>query len=323
MCARREGAKLKAYLVQRLIAIIPVMLIVGVVVFSIIHITPGCPAAVMLGPDATPDEIEALRDRMGLNEPALVQLISWFGGILRGDFGFSIFLRMPVLKAIAERAEPTLLLTLFSCLIAVTVGVMAGLLAAVKRNSWVDQMVMVLALVGVSMPTFWLGLNLIYLFSLTLGWFPVAGYVPVSGGIQNMLRHMVLPSITLGFMSMGLIARMTRSCMLEVLGQDYIRVARSKGLAERVVIYKHAFRNALIPTMTVIGLTFAILMGGAIITETVFTIPGVGRLMISSVLRRDYPLIQGTVMIIAGLYVFINLIIDIIYVYIDPRIEYT
>ncbi len=313
---------MKAYLARRVLSILPVMLIVGIVVFSIIHITPGDPVAVMLGPDASSEEVEAARRALGLDEPALTQFVSWFGGVLRGDFGYSIFLRKPVLAAIAERAEPTLLLTSFSCLIAVTLGVGAGLVAAVRRNSWVDQIIMVIALLGVSMPTFWLGLNLIYLFALGLDWFPVAGYVPLADGVKDTFRYLVLPAFTLGFMQIGLIARMTRSCMVEVMGQDYIRVARSKGLAERVVIYKHAMRNALIPTITVIGLSFAILMGGAIITETVFTIPGVGRLMISSVLRRDYPLIQGTVMIIAALYVLINLMIDITYVWIDPRIEY-
>jgi peptide/nickel transport system permease protein len=310
------------YVARRLLALGPVLLIVATVGFFLIHLTPGDPAAVMLGPDATQDDLTNLRRLMGLDRPLLVQLGRWYSRTLRGDLGYSIFLQRPVLQAIVERLEPTLLLTAFSLAIATAIGIPAGVAAAVRRNSWVDQASMGVALFGVSMPNFWLGLNLILIFSVWLGLLPVAGYVPVGQSLAGALRSLVLPAVTLGFSGSALIARMTRSSMLEVLGQDFIRTARAKGNEERRVVFRHALRNAMIPTVTVIGLATGGLLAGAIVTETVFALPGVGRLVISSVLRRDYPVIQGVLMFIAAIYVLVNLLIDVLYVYLDPRVKY-
>lgn len=311
-----------AYIIRRLVALLPVLLIVATVGFFLIYLTPGDPAAVMLGPDATEEELTALRQVMGLDKPLLVQLYRWYARVLRGDLGYSIFLQRPVLQAILERIEPTVLLTLLSLTIAVAVGVPAGVVAAVRRNTWLDQASMGVAMFGVSVPNFWLGLNLILLFSVYLGLLPVAGYVPVATSVSGALRTLVLPAVTLGISASALIARMTRSSMLEVLGQDFVRTARAKGNRERRVVYRHALRNAMIPTVTVIGLAMGGLLSGAIVTETVFALPGVGRLVISSVLRRDYPVVQGILMFIATIYVMVNLLIDVIYVYLDPRVKY-
>ncbi|MDR7481461.1 MAG: ABC transporter permease [Armatimonadota bacterium] len=310
------------YIVRRLLALVPVLLIVATVGFFLIYLTPGDPAAVMLGPDATQDDLATLRRIMGLDRPLLVQLGRWYSRTLRGDLGYSIFLQRPVLQAIVERLEPTLLLTTFSLAIATAIGIPAGVVAAVRRNSWLDQVSMGVALFGVSMPNFWLGLNLILIFSVWLGLLPVAGYVPVGQSLAGALRSLVLPAVTLGFSGSALIARMTRSSMLEVLGQDFIRTARAKGNEERRVVFRHALRNAMIPTVTVIGLAMGGLLAGAIVTETVFALPGVGRLVISSVLRRDYPVIQGVLIFIASIYVLVNLLIDVLYVYLDPRVKY-
>lgn len=310
------------YVLRRLVALLPVLLIVSTVGFFLIYLTPGDPAAVMLGPDATAEEIENLRTQMGLNRPLHVQLLHWYSRTLRGDLGDSIFLQRPVRQAIIERLEPTVLLTLMSLIVAVAVGVPAGVVSAVRRNSWMDQVAMGVALFGVSVPGFWLGLNLILFFSVYLGLFPVAGYEPVAQSVVGALRSLVLPALTLGIGGSALIARMTRSSMLEVLGQDFVRTARAKGNQERRVILGHALRNAMIPTVTVIGLALGGLLAGAIVTETVFVLPGVGRLVINSVARRDYPVIQGVLMFIASIYVLVNLFIDVIYVYLDPRVKY-
>lgn len=310
------------YILRRLIALLPVLLIVATVGFFLIYLTPGDPAAVMLGPDATEDDLDQLRRIMGLDRPLVVQLALWYSRTLRGDLGYSIFLQRPVLQAIAERIEPTALLTLMSLGIAVAIGLPAGMVAAVRRNSWLDQASMGVALFGVSVPSFWLGLNLILVFSVYLGLFPVAGYVPLDESVLGAIRSLVLPAVTLGIGGSALIARMTRSSMLEVLGQDYIRTARAKGSAERRVITGHALRNAMIPTVTVIGLALGGLLAGAVVTETVFALPGVGRLVISSVLRRDYPVVQGVLVFIAAIYVLVNLVIDLLYLYLDPRITY-
>lgn len=311
-----------AYIARRLIALLPVLLIVATVGFFLIYLTPGDPAAVMLGPDATTEELNELRRVMGLDQPLLVQLVRWYYRVLQGDLGHSIFLNRPVLQAIYERLEPTVLLTLLSLAVAVAIGVPAGIIAAVRRNTWIDQLSMGIALFGVSVPNFWLGINLILLFSVYLGWFPVAGYVPLDQSVSGAIRSLVLPAVTLGISASALIARMTRSSMLEVLGQDFIRTARAKGNEEIRVIFRHALRNALIPTVTVIGLAIGGLLAGAVVTETVFAIPGVGRLVISSVMRRDYPVVQGVLMFIAVIYVIVNLLTDILYVYLDPRVKY-
>ena len=309
------------YLIRRVLAAIPVMLLVATAVFLLLFLTPGDPAAVILGPDAKPDQVAELRARLGLDQPVYVQLGNWYLRLLRGDLGLSIFENRPVTEAIASRAEPTLLLTLLATTVAITFGLTMGVVAALRPGRWQDTGAMLVAIGGVSMPTFWLGLNLIFVFGVVLGWLPVAGYEPLNSGLWESLRYLILPSITLGLFQAALLARLTRSMMLETLGDDYVRTARAKGLAEQAVVLRHAFRNAAIPLVTVIGLIFAALLGGAVITEQVFNIPGVGRLLIQAVARRDYPVVQGVVMIVAGLYVVINLLVDLVYGYLDPRLR--
>lgn len=310
------------YIARRFVALLPVVLVVATVGFFLIHLAPGDPAALMLGPDATVTDVEHLRSVMGLDRPLPVQLGLWYGRILRGDLGYSIFLDQPVVRAVKEHLEPTLLLTAMSVVVSVAIGAPAGIIAAMRRNTWIDQAAMGVALFGLTVPTFWLGLNLILVFSVYLGLFPVAGYVPLHISVLRAVRSLVLPALTLGFNGAGLIARMTRSSMLEVLGQEYVRSARAKGCTEARVVYRHALRNALIPTVTVVGLVVGILLAGVVVTETVFALPGIGRLVITSVLRRDYPVIQGVLMFIAGVYVLVNLAVDVLYVSLDPRITY-
>ncbi len=313
---------MKEYLLRRLLALIPVMFVVATLVFVLMHLTPGDPVSAMLGMDANPADIERMRVQLGLDKPLLLQYAQWIGKVVRGNFGDSIFLQIPVLTAVKERLEPTCLLTLLAIAIAVGVGIPAGVVSATRFGSVADQTFMVIALLGVSIPDFWLGLNLIFLVAVKLGWLPVAGYVPLGQSLLATLRYLLMPAFCLGFIQSTLIARMTRAVMLDVLSQDYIRTGHAKGLPIGRVVYKHALKNALIPTLTVIGITFAILMGGAIVIETVFNIPGVGRLLVQSVLRRDYPVIQGIVLLIAGAYVLINLLVDVAYAYLDPRIKY-
>jgi len=313
---------MKTYLLRRVLALLPVMYIVATLVFVLMHLTPGDPVSAMLGMDANPQDIERMRARLDLNDPLHLQYTRWLGRLLRGNLGESIFLQIPVTGAVLDRLEPTVLLTALAVLFAVGVGIPAGVISATRFGTFSDQFFMVVALLGVSMPEFWLGLNLIFLVAVKLGWFPVAGYVPLEGGWLATLRYLAMPAFCLGFVQSTLIARMTRAVMLDVLSQDYIRTGHAKGLAAGRVICKHALKNALIPTLTVIGITFAILMSGAIVIETVFNIPGVGRLLIQSVLRRDYPVIQGVVLLIAATYVLINLVVDVAYAYLDPRIKY-
>jgi len=310
------------YLLRRLLALIPVLAVVVTVVFFLIHLIPGDPVSVMLGPDATSIQIEETRATLGLNRPIWEQLLSFYGRVLRGDLGKSYFLDRPVMSVIAERAEPTLMLTLAGLLVAVAIGVPAGTIAAANPGSFWDRALMLTALLGVCVPGFWLSLNFIYLFAVKLGWLPAAGYVSVLDDPWRGVRHLLLPAISLGFNQSALIARIARSCMLEVLQQDYIRTAMAKGLSRGIVVYVHAFRNALVPIVTVIGITMAILIGGAVVTEIVFNIPGLGRLVISAILRRDYPVVQGVVLVTATIYVLINLGVDILYAFIDPRIRY-
>ncbi len=311
-----------AYIVRRILLAIPVMLVVAIGVFLLLYLTPGDPVTIILGPDATPQRIAELRQQLGLDQPAPVQMLNWFGRLMRGDLGNSIFLNRPVTQTILERAEPTILLTLLATLFAILLGLPIGIVSATRPGSWMDIGAMLVALGGISMPSFWVGLNLIFVFAVVLGVLPVAGYEPLSKGLWENLRYLILPAVTLGFAQAALLARMSRSLMLEVLREDYVRTARSKGLRERRVVLYHALRNAMVPLITVMGLTFAILMGGAVITEQVFNIPGVGRLLVQSVLRRDYPVVQGIVMVIAANYVFINLVVDVLYGVFDPRVRH-
>jgi peptide/nickel transport system permease protein len=312
----------KIYLLRRILAVIPVMIIVATLAFVLIHMAPGDPASVIAGPYAAPDDVAKLRRQLGLDEPLPMQLVHWYGRLLMGNLGDSIFLRRPVTEAVLERLEPTLLLTTWGTLIAVLIGVPAGIVSARYHNSVVDQSLMGLALVGLSIPNFLLGLLMILVFGVWLGWLPVAGYVPLEEGLWRNARSLLMPSISLGLVQSALIARITRSSMLDVLREQFIVSGRAKGLDERTVVYKHALKNAIIPTLTVIGITFALLVGGAVVIETVFNIPGLGRLIISAVLRRDYPVIQGVVLLIAVTYTVINLLVDLAYLVIDPRIRY-
>jgi peptide/nickel transport system permease protein len=310
-----------AYILRRLVLLVPVILVVGVVVFALVHLTPGDPAAVILGDRATPEQIAHLRDELGLNDPLPVQFVRWFGGVLRFDFGNSIFLGEPVTRALLDRAQPTILLTVYALCFQVVIGVPAGVLAAIRHNSLLDRFLTVVAISGATVPTFFLGILLILLFAVRLRWLPSGGYVPLTEDPIAHVKAMVLPAFALGFSSAGLLARLVRSSMLDVLREDYVRTAFAKGLPERFVVVRHALRNALIPALTVIGTSVGALLGGAVVTETVFTIPGMGRLVVQSIARRDYPIIQGAVMTIALTYVLVNLLVDILYVYADPRIR--
>lgn len=310
------------YLLQRLLAAIPVLLIVAVVTFSLVHLTPGDPASLMAGDQALPEDIERIKEKLGLNRPLYEQLAIYFWDILRGDFGESVFTKFPVTTLIAQRLEPTISIAIFSQLVAIIIAIPAGILAAWKANTWIDRVVMILAVAGLAIPSFWLGANLIWLFAVRLDWFPALGYVSISDGVLPWLRSITLPSIAIGFISAALIARMTRASMLEVLREDYVRTARAKGLGEYKILIAHAFKNASIPVVTIIGIGLAGLVSGLVVTEAVFAIPGVGRLIVDAVLRRDYPVIQGVVLMVTFAYVLINLAVDIIYGYLDPRIRY-
>jgi peptide/nickel transport system permease protein len=310
------------YLIRRLLALIPVMAVVVTLVFLLIHLIPGDPISVMLGPDATVSQIDETRKAFGLDRPIYEQLVKFYVRILRGDLGRSYFLDRAVTTALWERAEPTIVLTALSLFVAVAIGVPSGIVAAAYPGSLWDRTLMFGALLGVCIPGFWLSLNFIYLFAVRLGWLPAAGYASFLDDPVAAVRYMVMPAVSLGFSQSALIARISRSCMLDVLQQDYVRTARAKGLSQSVVIYIHAFRNALVPVVAVIGITMAILIGGAVVTEIVFNIPGLGRLIISAILRRDYPVVQGVVLVTAASYVLINLAVDMMYAFIDPRIRY-
>ena len=310
------------YILQRFLGMMAVMFVVVTIVFVIVRVAPGDPAAVMLGPDATPQDLADLRTRLGLDRPLLVQYVIFLGQLARGDLGESIFLNRPVLTTLADRAEPTFFLTLFSMLIAATIAVPIGIFAAYRRGSLFDQAATTVAMLAASIPSFWLGLLLIQLFAVRWGLLPVSGYGGPGASFLTRLSHLVLPAIALGVVSSALILRFTRASMLDVLGDDYVRTARSKGMGEFRVVMKHAFKNALIPILTVLGLTAALLVSGAVVTETVFGLPGVGSLVVSAVLRRDYPVIQGALLVIAALYVLINFLIDMLYLAVDPRVRY-
>lgn len=308
-------------LLNRLGGMIVVLAIVATVVFIIVRVTPGDPAAVMLGSDATPEDVAALRSQMGLDAPLVVQYGHFMLGLLRGDLGQSIFLGQSVGEALAARAEPTFFLTLFSILIATAIALPVGVLSAVRRGTAFDQVVVTLTMVAASVPSFWLGLILIQVFAVGLGWFPASGYGGPDSGFLERLQHLVLPAVALGVVNSALITRFTRAAMLDVLGDDYVRTARAKGASEARVVLKHALKNALVPIITVIGLSVAMLVAGAVVTETVFGLPGIGNLVVSAVLRRDYPVIQGTLLVVAAIYVLINFAVDMLYIVVDPRVR--
>lgn len=310
------------YILRRLILMIPVLLIIGTVVFALVHLTPGDPAAVILGPEASGEQVEELRDKLGLNDPLYEQYVRWLSGAVRLDFGESLFIGEPVTQALIDRAQPTLTLTLYALLIEIIIGLPAGVIAAVRQNSILDRFIMIVSISGAAMPTFFLGILLILLFAVQVNLLPSGRFVKITDNPIEHFKHMILPAFALGFSGAGLLARLVRSSMLDVLHEDYVRTAMAKGLPGRLIVVRHALRNALIPAITVIGLSVGALLGGAVVTETVFVLPGMGQLIVNSVGRRDYPVIQGGIMVIAGFYVLINLIVDLIYVYVDPRVRY-
>ena len=311
-----------AYVVRRVIATIPVMAVVALFVFSLLYIAPGDPAAVIAGDQASPADVERIRQNLGLDRPFLVRFGEWVWQILHGDLGTSIFTNLPVTTMIAQRFEPTLSLMAITLCFAVAVAVPIGVLAAWKAGTWIDRVIMAFAVFGFSVPVFVIAYLLAFLFALELEWLPVQGYTPLSEGIWPWLEHLILPAIALGCVYIALIARITRAAMLEVLQQDYIRTARAKGVGQRGILFVHALKNASVPIVTVIGIGIALLIGGAVVTESVFAIPGLGRLTVDAILRRDYPLIQGVVLLFSFIYVLVNLAIDLLYTLLDPRIRY-
>ncbi|MBU0462406.1 MAG: ABC transporter permease [Proteobacteria bacterium] len=311
------------FLIKRFFSMALVLLVVSVTIFIVMHLLPGDPAAIMLGPEATNEDIAALQAEMGLDKPVWIQFADWIGRFLQGDLGKSLFFQnRSVSDVILDHLEATVLLTLLSLTMAALIGIVTGVLAAATHESIFDRGFMLFTSIAVAVPNFWLGLMLVLGFSIMVPIFPAAGYSPLSNGIWSCLSYLVLPSITLAAGAVALIARMTRACMLDVLRNEYIRTAKAKGVGPSLVIFKHALRNAIIPVVTVIGMSFANLMGGAVVTESIFNIPGVGRLLIKSVFTRDYPVIEGVVLYIAIAWTLINLLVDIIYTFIDPRLEY-
>lgn len=310
------------YILKRLGGLVVVVLLVLTISFVIVRLAPGDPAALMLGPDATPADAAALRERLGLDRSIAEQYLSYMARALRGDLGQSLYFNRPVTAVLAERAEPTALLALFSLLIAIVIALPIGLWSAYRRGTFFDQASISTAMLAASIPSFWTGLMFQRYFATDLGWFPASGYGGPGAGLSERMWHLLLPAIVLGIVNSALILRFTRASMLDVLGEDYIRTARSKGMSERRVVLRHALKNAAIPVVTVIGLTFAMLVSGAVVTERVFNIPGMGNLVVSAVERRDYPVIQGTLVVVATLYILINLAVDLLYLLIDKRVRY-
>ena len=311
-----------AYVVRRLLGTIPVMGVVALFVFSLLHLTPGDPAVLIAGELATEADIAAIRAKLGLDEPFLFQLGTWIWSLMRGDLGISIFTDLPVTRLIGQRLEPTLMLTLTTVILAIAIALPLGIVSAWKAGTWIDTAVMSFAVFGFSVPVFVLGFVLILVFSLQLDWFPVQGYTSISVGFLPFIHNITLPSIALGLIYAALIARITRASMLDVLAQDYIRTADSKGLPTFDVLIRHGLKNAAVPIVTIIGIGVALLIGGVVVTETVFAIPGLGRLVVDAIVKRDYPVVQGMVLLFSGVYVLINLLVDLSYTLLDPRIRY-
>ena len=307
---------------RRLLATVPVVGVVAIAVFGLLHVVPGDPAVIIAGDYATAEDVARIRSKLGLDRPFLTQVEIWLSNVVHGDLGTSIFSGLPVATLIKQRAEATVALTVLAMLISIGVGVPLGVLAAWRKGSWIDRLVMVLAVSGFSMPVFWLGFVLVYAFAISVPWLPVQGFQPLAGGVGPFLRHLILPAVTLSVVYMALIARMTRASMLGVLGEDYIRTGFAKGLSPSRVLLRHALKNASLPVVTVIGLGVALLIGGAVVTESVFALPGLGRLTVDAIVRRDYPVIQGVILVVSAAYVLINLVVDLLYVVLDPRIRF-
>ena len=315
---------MRRYVVRRLLLLIPVLLGVSVIIFMVLHLAPGDPAEIMLGSQATQADLERLRADLGLTQPLHVQYVHWLGLVARGDLGRSIWMKRPVLGEVLTRFKATLVLTGAALLLSTAGGLALGITSAIRPNSALDRLSAVASLFGASMPVFWLGIVLMVIFALWLGWLPASGmFAPYGGGdLRDLLLHLTLPAVTLAAASVTIIARLTRSTMLETLGQDYIRTARAKGVVERAVVLRHGLKNALIPIVTVVGVQAGYLLGGAVLTETVFAWPGVGTLMVQGILARDFPLVQGCVLVVALSFVVINLAVDLLYAWLDPRIRY-
>ena len=312
-----------AYIFRRILATIPVLAVVAIFVFLLLHLTPGDPATVIAGDYASPADVERIRDRLGLNKPLHIQFFGWTERLLHGDLGTSIFSQLPVSHLIAQRIEPTIALALTTIIFAVTIAVPLGVLAAWKSGTWIDRSVMIFAVLGFSVPIFVIAYSMIWGFSIKLHWFPVQGYKSIfKDGFIPFIKHITLPTIALGFFYIALIARITRATVIEILSEDYIRTAYAKGLIPKIVLFRHALKNASVPIVTIIGIAVGLLLGGVVVTESVFNIPGLGRLTVDSILRRDYPIIQGMMLFFSGIYVMINLLVDISYSFLDPKIKY-
>ena len=311
-----------AYFLRRVIATVPVMLFVALFVFSLLYIAPGDPAAIIAGDQATPADVDRIRASLGLDRPFLIRFFGWLWDVLNGDLGKSIFTNLPVTHMIAQRVQPTLSLMVFTLCLALTIAIPAGVIAAWKHGSMIDRAVMMMAVMGFSVPVFVVGYVLAYVFALQLEILPVQGYTPIEQGFWPWMRNLILPAIALGGVYIALIARITRATMLEVLSQDYIRTAKAKGVGQRQMLFVHALKNAAVPIVTIVGIGFATLIGGSVVTESVFAIPGLGRLTVDAILRRDYPVIQGVVLLFSFIYVVVNLAVDLLYTVFDPRIRY-
>jgi peptide/nickel transport system permease protein len=310
------------YLLRRLLGAIPVMVVVALIVFLLLRLTPGDPAAILAGDNATPAQLERIRTSLGLNEPLYVQFFTWISKLLHGDLGVSLISNVPVLQMIGQRVEPSMSIAIATIILSVIVAVPLGVLAAWKQGTWIDRFVMALSVLGFSVPVFVIGYVLIQFFAINLRWVPVQGFRSITTGFGPFFERIILPTLTLSFIYIALIARMTRASMLDVLGEDYVRTARAKGISEIPVLFRHALRNAAVPVITVIGTGFALLISGVVVTESVFNIPGIGRLTVDAVLARDYPVIQAMILLTSLLYVSINLLIDVAYTLLDPRIRY-
>ena len=311
-----------AYITRRVLATIPVVLLVALFVFSLLYIAPGDPAAIIAGDQATPADVDRIRASLGLDRPFLVRFGDWFFHVIRGDLGTSIFTNLPVSHMIAQRIEPTLSLMALTLALSLSIAIPMGVVAAWKQGGWIDRAVMMAAVFGFSTPVFVVGYLLAYIFALRLDWLPVQGFTPIDQGFWPFLRNLILPAVALGLIYMALIARITRAAMLDVLSQDYVRTAKAKGLGQGGVLFVHALKNAAVPIATIVGIGFAALIGGAVVTESVFAIPGLGRLTVDAILRRDYPVIQGVVLLFSFVYVLVNLGVDLLYTVFDPRIRY-
>jgi peptide/nickel transport system permease protein len=322
LAADRKPDPMLAYILRRLAATIPVMLIVAMLVFLMLRLTPADPAAIIAGDNATSEQVAEIRKRLGLDQPILTQFVIWGGRLLQGDLGESFFFKKQVAELIADRLEPTLSLALCTIVLAVLIAVPLGVIAAYRQGSWLDRIVMGFSVLGFSLPVFVIGYLLIYVFAIELNWLPVQGYQRLAQGVGGWLLRLILPALTLSVIYVALIARMTRTSVLEVLNEDYIRTARAKGQTEIKVLVRHALANAAVPIVTVIGLGIALLIGGVVVTESVYTIPGLGRLTVDAVLARDYPTIQAVILLFSLVYVLINLAVDLTYTFFDPRIRY-